>query len=793
MKKVLIVWLFIIFSLNIFSQNCSTITDILETGYYDPVNDTTYLPLVSADCNAISDPYIWNDLGCEIGLNRYLSRSTYMENLYLLNLNKQCNHEVNPPQSGAVNCDIPYDFCTSWYCPEKYYDAIKMLVDSKTQLVVRAMSFYFYEHQSFIGSDWYIAMENLICDINAAYDCANVSRPIVQAGIFEGFDREYKFPVPIDVFDMPMINELLSADSISYFKQDSISKKLILHVNGSGRVDITRPAAKLWFLYQAKQFIDAGYKSIHMGIYFDYAVDDEGYQQTYKLYNAIREYAIQQGSFVLLTGENSTDEDEFARLNGGDTLLFDYESRAIRPREISSPQVTGDYGCDNPIDIGVFADAPCSMSDIPAVIDPCVLEKLGGTSGGVSPTGCVYENVPFLAYLDFGSGVANVNNLPDTSECDITITPNIQGFAVDHNGVTTNGDTAWVGDVGKEWAASFTWGYDDSRWFSRLDPACQAEWISHYYCAIQDFVGGSGFLQIPGILMIKSPDNYCNSVDTLPNTDGRWLISDNPDVMDAVFNTLTPLEPQLNVVQICEFSDCGEECYPPSQIFGFKNLKSKYRYDISVENADCSSTYSIHIQGPNGDWFPHEIGTNLSFYPPYDGEYTINLRQDNLGIEDSDIGVNNVYIQYNMEKWCCNMTLCEEDHDPKGPKTNNGGGGKKVENEINLEDQFFSQAPSRSEENIALNSYKELIVFPNPQSQFANQISVKYNFDFRSEYSLQIFDINNKMLDQQNLINVRGNLCKIELPTNLISGVYNIVLINKSTNLKKHTRLIITE
>ena len=57
--------------------------------------------------------------------------------------------------------------------------------------------------------------------------------------------------------------------------------------------------------------------------------------------------------------------------------MFDYDSRALRPREISNPQVCGDNSCDNFLNPYYFTNTPCGAEQYPAIIDKCVITNMG--------------------------------------------------------------------------------------------------------------------------------------------------------------------------------------------------------------------------------------------------------------------------------------------------------------------------------------------------------------------------------------------------------------------------------
>ena len=140
-------------------------------------------------CPIVGDPYVD---GCFAGVQRYLARSVNMEGMSSWNTKGPCygynNSSTPPPNDAQVNCTPPYSACFGNYCPDKYCEMIKMLVDLNASLICRAVNPWLSHIDLQPGTEYYKGVQQLVIDINAAYDCRGLRRPIIQAGIFENIE-----------------------------------------------------------------------------------------------------------------------------------------------------------------------------------------------------------------------------------------------------------------------------------------------------------------------------------------------------------------------------------------------------------------------------------------------------------------------------------------------------------------------------------------------------------------------------------------------------------------------------
>jgi hypothetical protein len=367
----------------------------------------------------------------------------------------------------------------------------------------------------------------------------------------------------------------------------------------------------MWFYYLASSYIDLGYRSIHMGQMKEWGFNDSSWGHTINIIDKIRSYAISKGTFVLLTEENY----KAIKYPGTDNFLFDYDSRVLWPREISFPQVASSVPCPTPI-TDYLAGTACTYST-KAVIDPCVIQQQGNTGGYGPYTGCYMQNMPFNTYFDFGDRDFGTPFVPVSSP------------------------------------EQSVWGWEDTKWFGmKLTYLCRQIWISDAICRLRTFYNGAGFMSAPGILSMAMPSQGNNYQSNLNPTRGNriYLMTDEPMVESAVKDKWTPNNSATIKIT--------RRCLPFSGYCAGTNKKlEKSVFFLEVENPDCSTVYTWHIQMADGSWLPYTYGTIRIFYP-ISGAYTIYLRQDNLGgFPGSPFFATktDVYYTTNWSPFCCGL------------------------------------------------------------------------------------------------------------------------------------------
>lgn len=715
--------------------------------------------IVNPGCNSVGDAYIENT--CIAGIQRQIARTVNAEDLAEWIWPNSCwGYNPLPPTNAQINCNPPYDLCYSHFCPDKYCSIIKSFVEIKASFIARAANPWGKAGEMDSNSTYYNSMKQLIIDINASYDCAGLRRPVIQGGIFENCDQSVS-NVVIPEF---IINEFRNDpgfDNSYYLNLDGSIKQVYFNLNrinfssgwNTSCPDITKIEARMWFLHCAKIYIDLGFKSIHMGQMkiWDESEINTGYYYAISVLDRIRNYANNKNSFILLTEENF----KSLKKPNTNTFLYDFDIRAIRVREISNPQVCGDFNCGTPVN-NYLVNSFCQFEKYPGIIDSCVITNSGILSGGYSPlNSCFLPYMPYTTYFDFGSG----------------ITPP-EGVATDGLGQPCWGSKESV------------WGWDDTKWFAeKISNNCRKFWIGDAICRLRTYHNSSGFMIAPGLLCVKRPENYVNiSNNQLPTSDARYLLCDEPDVKNEVIEKWTPIEnTQISISKFC------------SQIIGLcsdvpiiRKLQNKYRFVIN--NPDCSSVYTWHIQNPNGTWQPFTYGISREFAPGYPGYYKIYLRQDNLGGFTNNIyyGINEIGYNIYMTQSCCidighsigNNNQSDENYEGIITGTEQINDFSEFHNYV---DNLKYNVKVISNNNKIISSrtnYKHKIcLFPNPSSDF---IYLDLNeLDDKIEYIL-IYNYIGELIDK---IRVKeSNLIKIDL-YNYINGFYFLKLINANNEI----------
>ena len=717
-------------------------------------------------CPVVATPCIYD--GCEAGIERYLARAVKMTGLVRFNTRGTCWGLPNPPHfsTPGVNCEPPYDLCYGYYCPDKYAEAIEMLVDLNAQLVLRAATAWYIEEQfapqdnhtdSTNGLGLWGRSKQLIVDINAAYDCAGLRRPIVQAGIFEsvgeGVNRLYISAEVIEFF-REEIEQLPAHRRSRYLNSDGSPKQNVKYDRMlmlqdtvppvKPQMDIKRIEAKLWVFFQAKTFIDFGYKGLHFGQYYFMTREEapSRYEPLHHLLSAIRGYAEEKGSFVLIAGENLN----LPVAKVGDQLLFDYEMRAMRPREISSPPVLGDVeGCDILPDPDLFAGTPCQDVRYPAYIDPCVVHGgvNGGTiigTGGVHPLGCNIAQQPYLIYFDFGPGAAYYE------EGGMAYGKTCQVPAYD-----------FIGKAKVKYPPDFytylVWGYDDQRWFGyELDRACRSFWLEDHQCNWRLRHSPHGFIQIPGLTVVNRPENYCNvhHNNVLIDSSGQWynthynrfdtirpaamgffFMGDDPALLSNVSHYMQAATSSIVINAGCRRNLLQLACSPQNQLMDDARAEA-FVVQLGTDIKDCSSIYVWEVESANSGWSAKFYGANACFEPPESGAYRIRLTQHNLGLSVNE-----------------------------------------YENSLLLQDTIavFDKEKCPDVRNA-------LALHPNPTS---GQVYLSYDFQSGQTYTIRVFDITGQLVYTKDYS--RGadwTFVELRLPVSLPQGMYTAVLQEQS-------------
>lgn len=742
--------------------------------------------LVSGTCLPIREPYI--ESPCIAGIRKFVARSANTEALSDWIMPIACDGYMpapTPPATTSVNCIKPYDKCSSIYCPEKYCQIIKSLIQTKASLLVRAANMYGKEAFMNPNTHYYNAIRQIVIDINAAYDCAGLQRPVIQGGgALEHLGTNVGFvKIPVAVIDA--------------FQNEPGFSSFYLNVNGTSRTDlyfnksrinytpgtidsgfyespdITKIEARMWFFHISKMFIDLGYKSLHMGQLFVWGKRDKdlyNYQYTKSILNRIRDYAASKSTFVLLTEENF----KALKFPGTNTFMFDFDSRAIRPREISSPATCGDFTTSVTPLINYLTGTPCMSAAYPAVLDPQVILNLpnGGNQFGYTPLhNCYTPSQPFNTYFDFAKGLKDTNHVA-SSYCN-------------------NVDD--------------TWGWDDARWFGReLTESCRAAWMSRTIPVVRQLQNGSGFMIAPAVLPIKMPEQRNDYLVGLnPTGDGVYLMSDELSVQNNVLSAWTP-NSYINVQGAKSCFSLTGWCSPFLLI-----PKRQSKFIIKATNPDLTTIYSWHVQDPNGNWLPFNYGTERIIAPSFSGNYTFYLRQDNLGTYSGTpyYGVKTVSFTLYLYQKCCGNTPMSLSVSNSPPYPEDFEGDITVYMTENTDFTAYDSYIERNEAYYQPEDSMELVskvittakvtekivqkssqieVFPNPAGDI---LFVKGQYYPAQMVNIKIMDASGRMIKSITNSSLSDKPFEISL-TGIAQGIYFINIDNESKSIDERLKFI---
>lgn len=712
--------------------------------------------IVSFGCNSIGDAYIENT--CIAGIQRQIARTVNAEDLAEWIWPNSCWGLTPIPNIfSQVNCIPPYDLCYSHYCPDKYCAIIKSFVDLKASFIARAANPWGKSGEMDSNSSYYNAMRQIVVDINAAYDCAGLRRPVIQGGIFENCDQSVS-NVMIPEYVINEFRNDPNFENAYYLNADGTAKQLFFNSNRINFIsgwnttcpDITRIEAKMWFFHCAKIYIDLGFKSIHMGQMqnWDESELNSGYNCAILLIDKIRNYALSKNTFILLTEENF----KSLKKPNSNIFIYDFDIRAIRVKEISNPQVCGDFHCGTSVN-NYLINSDCQLEQYPGIIDSCVITN-SGISGGFSPlNSCFLPYMPYTTYFDFGAG----------------ITPP-EGVATGGYGYPCYSSTESV------------WGWDDTKWFAeKISNNCRKFWMGDAVCRIRSYHNGAGFMIAPGLLCVKKPENYGNVYNNLvPTSDARYLLCDELNVENEVIEKWKPIEnTQVSISKFCAeiIGLCMD--YPIIR-------KLQNRYSFVISNPDCSSVYTWHIQNPNGTWQSFTYGNKRVFAPAYPGVYKIYLRQDNLGgfFNTPYYGIKEFGYAINMTQNCCiDMGHIKENTDQT---SDNYEGIITGFEQINDFSEFHSYIDNISNatrdtqklsklnsKNIVINTaHNKNEIFPNPANDF---LFIRLNDNFKTIKSIYIYNFVGELVNELKFFD--NNLIKVDL-SNFNNGFYFLKILN---------------
>lgn len=654
--KYLFSFLVLIYSFNL---SISQTTVLLSEGGQD-------CPVVDPTNN--SRPHMAGNIA---GLEKHLARSIYMQNF----------HEW---KYGTINCTT--DFPDA--CPAEYNELVNMLADLNAGDILHAAGpwgqDYLFSRQDYIQS-----LEELVDDINNAYDCAGLRRPLIQANIFESVDggTNRTWPPPLsganpgawveanEIFPeviTAFYDDMTNTERNTYFvngNQASPRTDLYYSLNNlsSNRTstdltpDVTKIEGRMWLYQKATIFIDAGFSAIHMGqsnawgkVNYNSNGVTQGLganlQKMTVLIDNIRAYADSRNLINMPTNSNAgivlTHESgggDFYRNNDPNQgLIFDENQYPYRGNEIPNPlhPALGQEFLNIP-------NNPCSEPNQQNTI----VELFPDWRTAESFEGWHHPLGPSTNPRGFYSS--------GTSPFHISLDRGTLG------GIVTIGQPSYDSNT------NGAWGYCDAQWFKNaIDEDCRVSWLEYQIEHTRELDGPemktAFFSAIGAVIGTRNrPD------------DNNWLMSYDND--RRVFNAIQEAwEVKTPVI------DPGTS---GGWLFGGPN----WNFSIEEDSLDNTSIYSWHITKPNnGGWVPYTYGKDKDVYLEDSGWHTVCLRQDNIGIPTSEnlYGVRTVCIDvYNF-----NFNFRVKTDDP---------------NYLSLKDKKAVSRPATTEEIRAIEMYSQ--------------------------------------------------------------------------------------
>ncbi len=316
-------------------------------------------------------------------------------------------------------------------------------------------------------SSWWKDVRSVFVRVNDEYDNYSINhpgesrqRPIMQAAVFEyvtdalkkdGINMAY-----IPAYVAMEIGLFRPEDETHPYNQWDLSWKFQRKNIVKPKPDqnpkpydqttpnMRRPEARMWFYYQSSNYIDQGYKGLHLGrvkIMRTPEIESIPYYWWGQLVGSIHQYAKNLNSFVLCDG-HTTNEALYIDVNNT-KLLLDFHSGAFRPEEI----------------LGKEGHPTMCSGAFEMIVNETASDGLYGKSdGGISPQfGSYGLHTPYLVEYDNWLESANVT-------------------------------TGWL----------WNRGYDEIEWFNDQPVDYKEYFVKYSYCEINQNIDSHGYIAMPG-------------------------------------------------------------------------------------------------------------------------------------------------------------------------------------------------------------------------------------------------------------------------------------------------------
>ena len=637
---------------------------------------------VGAPCPPVATAAPFLDSSSAAPLERYLARAVAMNGLCdelvpapfpwnQANDGRPCYRGGPPDDPASYNDSLSCrGLCSYPFCPDNFAADVALLVRLRASFVQYAASAWDSPENFIPGSPYLLAAGQTVARINAAYDCAGLARPLIQASVLENVDEgpvcappgtpceawmrpgpagtnsganrvplppyviaEFLDEVPADTASAHYLDAAGAPRTDVYFNFFRLS---YLFAGTTFSPDITKLEGRMWVFYQATTYINLGYTALHMGqakLWGKLHLAEgpalaPALHRVAVLMNRVRRHARRQPATPLLVltaepmGDLKLDERGVVKFidgfsdDGRSRYIFDFSTATMRPRETSpeldrqvGTNVGTRYRCPD-VDPGALATPACT-GQFMATIDPCHGFNFVPDGGGTTPLGQTFATqLPYVVYFDHSETVVRQPN------GDLAPT-----------GVLT------PGNVG-------TWNWDDAGWFSAaLSDACQADWLRFQFANVRSFTSHLSFLAAPGRLtnnlrvgLAPGSGQPARPEAGVPD----YRLAAHPAAAAAVAESWEPTTPRVSVRATPGAGQSAGPC-PQSTLFK-RTFRQLPAWSFAVENPDATSIYSWHLTGPNGEEAT-TFGPSRTFLPVVAGSYTVVLRQDNLGLPTATHGL----------------------------------------------------------------------------------------------------------------------------------------------------------
>jgi hypothetical protein len=265
---------------------------------------------------------------------------------------------------------------------------------------------------------------------------------VVQAGIFEIVTEEVNnIPIPGWVFDAFSVEPVKR--NFSYAKMLFPDGHYVDHMGAGGSIpDVTQLETQMWIYFLAVSYIKIGVEALHLGQVELMGERDIGYRSWWNLVSRIREFAHKNARRHYVLCDAHVRKTHGIVVDG--KLMLDFHSRPLR-------------GVKEIIDEPLHARLEMNYLD----------SIFGHSKGGITPSGWVCENAPYLVEFD-NWGVS--------------------------------------GQGGQLISGIWIWGYDEISWFAHLEEDYRNYWLRYAWQWIREN-DSNGHLQMPGCRGLSAPAN----------------------------------------------------------------------------------------------------------------------------------------------------------------------------------------------------------------------------------------------------------------------------------------------